>query len=362
MFRSTTAATVLKMAYGYEIDHRGSDALVDMVDRMVSQFSLAAVPMGWAVDMIPALRHLPDWLPGTAFKKTARQYCKDVEGSAYIPYKFAQRQSAKGEDRSSYVSKLIKQLKHEGNGRLKAEDEDAIIWSATSLYGAAADTTSITLKAFTLTMLLYPQVQRKAQEEIDSVVGTHRLPTFSDRENLPYLNAIVKESIRWWPIAPMGFPHTATESFDHEGLRIPKGAYLLPAVWWFLHDPSAYSDPESFDPERFLPPRNEPNPESETFGYGRRVCPGRFFADAGLYLNIVQTLAAFDICKAFDRDGKEIEVKVSPSPGILMYPSNFEVLVKPRSRRHVELIGQLENRSSMSSGDAGLLEGLNEYS
>lgn len=346
------------MAYGYKIDPRGSDVLVSVIDEVLAQFSLAAVPMGWAVDLIPALRYLPDGFPGSTFKQTARGYRKDVEASAYIPYRFVQRQVAAGNHRPSYVSKLIEQLKQGEDSRLKSEDEEAVIWSAASLYGAAADTTVITLKAFTLAMIMFPEVQRKAQEEIDRVVGIDRLPTFSDRGNLPYVNSVIKEAIRWWPITPMGFPHTVTESFDQEGLHIPKGAYLLPAVWWFLHDPAVYSDPETFDPERFLPPRNEPDPESETFGYGRRVCPGRFFADAGLYLNIVQTLAAFKISKAVGEDGKEIDVKVSPSPGILTYPSHFDVLVKPRSEGHVELIRQLEDRHSEGSGDAGLLQGL----
>jgi cytochrome P450 len=58
----------------------------------------------------------------------------------------------------------------------------------------------------------------------------------------------------------MGFLHVATETFYHEGFRISKDALLLPAVWWFLRVPSVYLEPESFDPERFLPPRDEPDP------------------------------------------------------------------------------------------------------
>lgn len=119
-----------------------------------------------------------------------------------------------------------------------------------------------------------------------------------------------------------------------------------------------YSDPESFDLERFLPPRNEPDFESETFGYGRRVCPGRFFADDGL--DIVQTLTAFSISKAVGEDGKEIDVHVSQSPGILTYRSNCDVIVKPRSNKYVELIRQLEKQPPEESSDAGFLESLHD--
>ena len=154
----------------------------------------------------------------------------------------------------------------------------------------------------------------------------------------------------------MGFPHTATETFHHDGMRIPKGAYLVPAVWWFLHDPSVYADPDSFEPERFLPPRNEADPESETFGYGRRRCPGRFFADASLYLNIAQTLAVFSIGKAVDANGKEIEVDVKPGPGVLTYVDKFPFQMKPRSANHADMIRKLEEQFSQDSeGDAAFL-------
>jgi cytochrome P450 len=352
---------MLKMAYGYTIDSQKPDLLISMIEQTLANFSRAAVPMGWAVDILPALRHLPHNFLGATFQESARRWRNTLETSAYIPYRFVQRQVAADDHRPSYVSKMIKQLKHEGDGRLSSEDEQTIIWTAASLYGAASDTTVITLNSFTLAMLKFPQVQRKAQRELDTVIGTNRLPTFSDREKLPYINAIVKEASRWWPVIPMGFPHTATESFYHEGLRIDKGAYLLPAVWWFLHDPEVYPDPESFDPERFLPPRNEPDPESEAFGYGRRKCPGRFFADAGIYLNIVQTLAAFDISSAVGEDGKDIEVDVKPGPGILTHLAKFDVQVKPRSARHVELICQLEKQLSQETSDAGLLDGLSDW-
>ncbi|GAB7335861.1 hypothetical protein MBLNU13_g08124t1 [Cladosporium sp. NU13] len=78
-FGITAAATVLQMAYGYRINSKGSDPLVETTKTTISNFSLAAVPMGWAVDILPALRYLPDWFPGTGFKKTARQYRRVVE-------------------------------------------------------------------------------------------------------------------------------------------------------------------------------------------------------------------------------------------------------------------------------------------
>ena len=349
------------MAYGYAIEPDRMDALVQLTYKMMEEFSLAAVPMAWAVDIIPALRYLPDNFLGASFKKTAREWRRSLQATAYLPYRFVRRQMAASTNRPSYVSKLVQQLREEEQKDLSHADEYAVIWSAASLNGAAADTTVITLTAFTLAMVKFPHVQRKAQAEIDRVVGASRLPTFDDREKLPYVAALVKEATRWWPIAPMCFPHTATEDVEYNGLRIPKGAYLLPNVWWFLHDPDVHADPEDFDPERFLPPRNEPDPVDAAFGFGRRICPGRFFADSSMYINIVQSLAVFDFSKAVDKNGREIEVDIKPKPGILMYPNEFDFKITPRSEKHVELIKKAEREHPAEAGDAEHLDSVDDF-
>jgi hypothetical protein len=118
---------VLKMAYGYTIDSQKEDPLVGTNNQVLANFSLAAVPMGWAVRVVPALRYLPVWFPVTTFKKTAREWCEAVESFAYFPYRFVQRQMAAGVHKPSYVSKLVEQRQREGNGQLGPEDEEAIV-------------------------------------------------------------------------------------------------------------------------------------------------------------------------------------------------------------------------------------------
>lgn len=80
-------------------------------------------------------------------------------------------------------------------------------------------------------MTLFPEVQRRAQDEIDRVIGPNGLPGPDDRENLPYIEAIVKEVLRWHPVVPMGAAHMTTENDIFEGYRIPKGAYIMPNIW-----------------------------------------------------------------------------------------------------------------------------------
>lgn len=91
------------------------------------------------------------------------------------------------------------------------------------------------MATFFRSMSLHPEVQRNAHEEIDRVVGTDRLPDFSDRDNLPYLEAVLKESLRIHPIAPMGLPHVTTADDICEGYLIPKGATIIPNIWFVSH-------------------------------------------------------------------------------------------------------------------------------
>jgi cytochrome P450 len=101
-------------------------------------------------------------------------------------------------------------------------------WSATSLYGGGADTTVSALSTFFLAMALFPDVQKRAQEEIDRVVGPSRLPVSSDKPNLPFIWATVQETHRWHPVVPMSIPHASSSENVIRGYRIPKGAVLLP--------------------------------------------------------------------------------------------------------------------------------------
>ena len=79
--------------------------------------------------------------------------------------------------------------------------------------------------------MLNPETQLKAQEELDRVIGRDRLPDFSDVDSLPYLNAVYKEVLRWFPNIPLGVPHSAHKDDEYRGFRIPKGTIVYPNVW-----------------------------------------------------------------------------------------------------------------------------------
>jgi hypothetical protein len=91
--------------------------------------------------------------------------------------------------------------------------------------------TSSTLQTFFFAMARYPDTLAKAQEELENVVGANRLPDFSDKENLPYVNALIKEVMRFFPILPLGVPHRVIVEDEYQGMRIPEGSIIFPNVW-----------------------------------------------------------------------------------------------------------------------------------
>jgi cytochrome P450 len=251
----------------------------------------------------------------------------------------------------SYTSKLIHALKNEGKAA-KEEMIEAIKWTAAVIFAGGSDTTVSTLTAFILAMVLNPDVQQKAQEEIDRVIGSDRLPAADDQEHLPYINAVIKESLRYFPVAPMGNTHQTEEEIFFRGYRIPKGSYILPCTWWYLNDPKIYPEPSKFAPERYMEPRNEPDPV-DAFGHGRRVCPGKFIAQESLFITISRTLAAFTIGKAV-YEGKPIDVECKHIPGLIDHPVPFPYSIVPRNEKYAEIIRsvEVEHPWEGSSGEA----------
>lgn len=114
-------------------------------------------------------------------------------------------------------------------------DEQAAYLSG-SLLEAGSDTTASILVGFIQAMMSFPDVQKRAQEEIDKIVGPDRLPTMDDADSLPYIRACVKESIRWMPTTVMAAPHGVTEDNEYLGYRIPAGATVICNVWYVPED------------------------------------------------------------------------------------------------------------------------------
>jgi len=246
------------------------------------------------------------------------------------PYEKVKKDLAVGKSTPSFASRLIELEKSQD------VSETTKKWVAGMMYAAGSDTTQTAAIRFILAMALHPDVQQKAQEELDRVVGSSRLPNLSDKDNLPYIECIFKEVLRWNIMTPLAAPHSATSDDEYEGYHIPKGAIIIPNCWALSNDPEMYPKAEDFQPERFMPSGDPTSvvpmdPRNYIFGFGRRICPGMHFAETVVWSTMVALLATTTIRKPLDEEGKECEPHAAFTGGLLSQPEAFECRVEIRS-------------------------------
>jgi len=186
-------------------------------------------------------------------------------------------------------------------------------------------------------------IMRKAQRQLDSVLGGGRLPDHSDIDDLPYIVAIVKETLRWAPPLPIGTTHRLMEDDVYRGMLIPSGATVVENIWVICYDEVAYPEPHTYNPSRFLDGdgRIDPSvtdPEVRIFGSGRRICPGRHLALQLLYIAVARILSTFDILPPVDEDGRPVIPEARFKKTLLRAPMPFGCVVKPRSEKAVKLM------------------------
>ncbi|KAF9033183.1 cytochrome P450 [Panaeolus papilionaceus] len=334
--RKLAGAMILRVSYGYNIKEE-NDPFIDLSDQAMMHFSAATAPGGFLVNIIPALRFMPDWIPGAGFHHKAKAWKKTLHEMVDRPYQFVKQKMEAGTAEPSLSSRLLSETID-----LTPTREHEIKWSAAAFYSGGADTSVASIHSLFIAMILFPEVMSKAQKELDEVIGHDRLPSCSDRDNLPYTNALALEVFRWHTVAPTGVPHTAVEDHVHEGYLIPKGSIIIPNIWKMLHDESVYKDPFRFNPERFLGPDPEPDPTNLCFGFGRRICPGRLFAESSVFIVCAMTLATCNIEKYKLQDGKIIEPAHEQATGTISHPKPFKCFISPRRPNVGDVLGSDE--------------------
>ncbi|EPS95741.1 hypothetical protein FOMPIDRAFT_1053918 [Fomitopsis schrenkii] len=319
---------ILKTTYGLEV-HSPENELITVSEATHHDLSLALVPGAFLVDVLPALKHVPAWFPGAGFQQHAARSRKRAWKMAEETYLQVKNAYDLGNAPPSYVVSILDQ--EESMNHDPSNWENAVKWSAASLYGASTESSFATLSAFFLAMAMNPDVRRKAQAELDAVVGRNRLPTFGDRDELPYVEAILKETIRWHPPNPIGIAHGAMEDGYYQDYFIPAGSIMIFNEWDISQDASIYKDPAVFRPERFLKEKPELSSLEWGFGFGRRNCPGMYYATAVLYIVMASVLSTFDI-EAVDNEGKPIQIEAKFSDSFISYAEEFPCRITPRNR------------------------------
>ncbi|KAE9386355.1 cytochrome P450 [Gymnopus androsaceus JB14] len=218
----------------------------------------------------------------------------------------------------------------------------AILCSAFMIGGV--ETTASIMQWFSALIPAYPDIQKKAQDELDRVVGRNRLPNAEDEKNLPYIHAIIKEVERCHNPFWLGTPHVNTEDFTYRSQFIPKDTVVVLNTYTMHHDPQRHPEPFRFNPDRYVrdstlssESANLPNPferDHWMFGVGRRICPGMWVAEREIFLVISRLLWTF---KMEEIPGEPIDLKEydglsgrSPVP--------FRIKMTPRHEKVVEVL------------------------
>ncbi|TAQ90784.1 hypothetical protein B7494_g893 [Chlorociboria aeruginascens] len=307
-------ATRVTFSVGFAIDLGGEDdpyfKLADDMAWVLSNLGNNAISV---LDLVPWLKHAPRWvgmfIPSIKFVHdhipTVKEFCQRPFDAVIASYKA-------GTSKPSFMTRLLEEremLKSDEGESIKRFTDEELKGTGGALFSAGHETTFSSETIFVMAAVLFPDVQIRAQKEIDAVTGGMRLPTFDDWKALPIVERIVYETLRFHPPVPNGVPHRASKEDVFRGMYIPKSNSIVIAnAWAMFHDPDVYHDPFKFDPDRFLPASeggaDEPIPVGH-FGFGRSI-----------WIVVATILAKFKISPAKDRDGKDIMPVMEFTTGI----------------------------------------------
>ncbi|KAI0066942.1 cytochrome P450 [Artomyces pyxidatus] len=343
--RRASSSMVMSVTYDTAPIEDEDDPSVKGVNDFTAEITRAALPGAHLVEVFT-------WMKFAKWKRDAEEshvrFSQVCEGL----YNRVGADLANGIDRPCLSASLIKESER---NQLSVREN---AWLAAIMYIAGSETTSAALAWWTLGVVMYPETQKRAQAELDAVVGRERIPTFADLPHLPYLRAMVKEALRWRPLDPLGLPHRSTEDDWYEGMFIPKGTICIPHVWALNRDPALYgTDAHEFNPGRFIDEKGElwagpadtKDEGHTTYGFGRRVCAGKHIANNSLFIDIAMVLWACNLEPAKDACGNPIPIDVDGwvDHGLVVRPVPFKCSITPRFQ---EAPGILASERELAGG------------
>lgn len=309
-------------------------------------------PGAFILDEVPPLARLPKWLrPG---QKRAEAAGKEVLDIKMQLWRRLEKQVTSGKAPHCYAREIFESR---ASWYAQGLTEEDLAWVAGGLVEAGFETTAATLNSLVLNLAANPRVQQAAQEELMRAVGPHRLPTFADMPNLPYIRACVKEVLRVNPILSPGIRHYADQDVVYKGRVIPKGTVLLANTAFLHYDPARFEDPMEFKPERYLNHKlysseyaamSDPNKRDHfTFSTARRVCPGARLAENSLDIALAGIMWAFEIRPGLV-DGVEAEMDLSDNGYLdagFTIPKPFAARFLPRSEERLRIVKEQWDRA-----------------
>ncbi|XP_049797832.1 probable cytochrome P450 304a1 [Schistocerca nitens] len=197
-----------------------------------------------------------------------------------------------------FIDRYLKEIKERqktGEPSTYSTDQLGVMMFDTFLPSSMVQSTVLTWAL--MYVAFFPEVQKRVQQELDSIIGPSRLPNLNDRPNLPYTEATLRETMRFQTLLPIGIPHLALDDAKVKGYNIPKGTVVVTNLWSMHMDKDVWGDPDRFRPDRFLGPDGKITNKDYTlpFSTGKRVCPGETFARQNMFLMLAAILQNFFI-------------------------------------------------------------------
>ncbi|KAL3468997.1 putative cytochrome P450 [Aspergillus californicus] len=326
LLERTQSSIILALHYGLRIPRFEEPILHEVIAIQKQVTHLAANPQ--LPDLLPILRHLPGSLSpwrrhaDALFAKQVDLYTRLFTHGLSTPGWNATKQAVAGAKQHSPSA---------------VPDLDIAFTLATSIQGGMETSPRQTLWLF-IAALQNPSFVKKAHTILDTVVGRSRPPSFSDRPNLPFIDAITHELFRWRPISPGSIPRRADKEDTYNGTKIAAGVTLIANAWAIGRDEAVFSpshgSPDSFIPERWLRTDEAGNEKLASdlplpvFGQGRRICQGKRVAVDGAWMVIASLLWAFDIEPV--EDGEEVDPWEMVVVGFMTMPRDVKFRLKPR--------------------------------
>lgn len=283
-FRYATSV-LYRIVMGYPLNK--TTAALDDYQRVTIEF-VTTINRSY-VDFFPSLSKLPHIVqPWRHYWAQMGSFHRRVFQQWWDPIRAA---VGKGSAPPSFVRDV---LLHPDT-RYSGDDEEAM-YLATSVMAAGGDNTRMTINTFMMAMITHPEAQVRAREEIDLVCTSGRLlrlPRMSDLLEMPYVAAMIKETLRWRPTVPMVPPHQVTENFEFNGHFIPAGTILIINS---IALSGEFDNAHEFQPERWID-RSEARTTHNFWGFGggRRICVGWKVAEQALFIAFARLLYCLEL-------------------------------------------------------------------
>ncbi|KAJ7176735.1 cytochrome P450 [Mycena filopes] len=290
-------------------------------------------------ELFPVFKYLPPpFAPWRAACREVKTVRAEIQTSLWESLR---RRQAAGDEES--FACMLGELMHQGP---PPGQEHFYSYAGIGLLDAGSDTSAAVLLSLILVLSLYPECQERARKEIDAVIGPGRLPVAEDVPKLPYLDALLKEILRFRPQFPLGIPHMMTDNI-YKNHFVPKGSKIMLNTYAIFHDPEIFENPDVFNPDRFLNSEYGTRPGMDTdfrdnflFGAGRRICIGQWIGRDTMQLTSMRLIWAMKFSNARDpATGKPLSRDLDTyAHNFVVMPRPFKCTIEPRGAEYRDVI------------------------